>query len=422
MLQAQVPKLMENGSKNTSEAIAVEVSRSFDDVAHIQRQWDEFIESINGEIFLTYDWCRIWWKYYGAGRDLRIIVVRCDGVIVAILPVFLERLGFSPVSLRVINFVGTDHMPVTIMLPIDPRHLDQVVLLFMEELNKQYRWDLLYIGALCGRFYDMDRFVAAFNSRWANDYSFDVKTADVQTYFQLSESWEQQLAGLKKKQRQNINRAYKLLNSDQGTIRTSFSDAASYDQDFTEFLGMHQAQWKADGAAGHFGDWPHSSDFHREVVASQVGHGRLRLMKIEVGNVCLGYKYGYRLGKTSYQFLSARNTASDISDSGFTQVAFGEQAKKAIEAKVTWIDSMRGHYPHKLHLGGVLYPIKHVYIYPRNKITATRVAVFRNLVGLFDIIYNKVWRRRVMPRLGMKPGPFHPFWIKTHQLSPNKKA
>lgn len=412
----------EESDKTAPAALNIEVFKSFDEVKPHQKEWDEFIERIDGEIFLSYDWCRIWWKYYGTGRDLRIIVVRCDGAIIAILPVFLERLGFTPVSLRVVRFVGTDHMPVTIMLPIDPKHLDQVVLLFIEELNKQYRWDLLYIGALCGRFAAMDEFIAVFNNRWANDYSFDVKTADVQTYFQLSESWEQQLAGLKKKQRQNINRAYKLLTGNSGTIKTTFSDAAGYEQDFTEFLGMHQSQWKADGAAGHFGDWPHSSEFHREVAACQVGHGRLRLMKIEVGNVCLGYKYGYSLGKTSYQFLSARNTASDISNSGFTQVAFGEQAKNAIEAKATCIDSMRGHYPHKLHLGGVLYPIKHVYIYPRNRITAARIVIFRNLVGLFDIIYNKIWRRRAMPRLGMKPGPFHPFWIKTHQLSTNKKA
>ena len=313
-------------------------------------------------------------------------------------------------------------MPVTIMFPADPRNMDEVVVRFIEELDKQYRWDLLYIGALCGRFDAIDRLVAAFNGKWANDYSLDVKIADVQTYFKLSESWEQQLAGLKKKQRQNINRAYKLLNGDHGTIKTSFSDAVGYDRDFTEFLGMHQAQWTADGVAGHFGDWPQSAEFHREVAACQAGHGRLRLMKIEVGNVCLGYKYGYRLGKTSYQYLSARNTSCDISDAGYTQVAFGEQVKKAIEAKVTCIDSMRGHYPHKLHLGGLLFPIKHVYIYPGNLISAARVATFRNLVGLFDIVYNKIWRRRVMPRLGMKPLPFNSFWIKTHQLSPNKKA
>ena len=83
---------------------------------------------------------------------------------------------------------------------------------------------------------------------------------------------------------------------------------------------------------------------------------------------------------------------------------------------------MRGLYPHKVHLGGILYPIRHAYIYPSNRITVARVAAFRNIVGLFDILYNKIWRRRLVPRMGLKLQPFIPFWIKTHPLSPNKKA
>ena len=89
----------------------------------MQKEWDEFIEGIDGEIFLTYDWCRIWWKYYGAGRELRIFVIRRDKAIIGILPVFLERLGFAPLGLRVVRFVGTDHMPVTIMFPVDVKYI-----------------------------------------------------------------------------------------------------------------------------------------------------------------------------------------------------------------------------------------------------------------------------------------------------------
>ena len=149
----------------------------------MQKEWDEFIEGIDGEIFLTYDWCRIWWKYYGAGRELRIFVFRRDKAIIGILPVFLDRLGIAPLGLRVVRLVGTDHMPVTIMFPVDVKYIGVVLSRFIDELNRIYRWDLLYIGALCGRFDSMDSFIAAFNGMWANGYILDVKTADVQTYF-----------------------------------------------------------------------------------------------------------------------------------------------------------------------------------------------------------------------------------------------
>jgi len=106
-------------------------------------------------------------------------------------------------------------------------------------------------------------------------------------------------------------------------------------------------------------------------------------------------------GHTIFQYLSARNTGTEISASGFNQVSFGEQVKAAIDAGVRCVDSMRGHYPHKIHLGGVLYPITHLYIFPRKGITAARVTIFRNAAALFDIFYNKLWRRRVSPKLGM---------------------
>ena len=410
----------EESDKASPAVLNIEVIKSFDEVEHLQKEWDEFIQGIDGEIYLTYDWCRIWWKYYGAGRDLRIIVVKCDGAIVAILPVFLERLGFAPVSLRVVRFVGTDHMPVTIMLPIDPKYLDQVLFLFIDELNRQYRWDLLYIGALCGRFAAMDKFVATFNSRWANDYRLDVKTAEIQTYFQISESWEKQLAGLKKKQRENIKRAYKKLNPDNQKISLSFADEKSFGEYFDRFVQMHQQQWKEAGSAGHFIDWPHASDFHREVALTQLKRGRLRLLKIGDDSACLGFKYGYRYGNTYYQYLSARNTSGDSTEGGFNQVSFGEQVKKATEEKVTCIDSMRGLYPHKVHLGGALLPINHIYISQNERIYT--VKLFRYFALLFDICYSKIWRRRIAPRLKMTPHSFIPFWIKTHQLSANKKA
>ena len=81
----------------------IEVFQSFDDAKALQKEWDEFIARIDGEIFLTYDWCRIWWKYYGRGRDLKIFVMRQDGAIIAILPVFLEKLGIAPFGLRVVQ-------------------------------------------------------------------------------------------------------------------------------------------------------------------------------------------------------------------------------------------------------------------------------------------------------------------------------
>ena len=49
---------------NMHETITIECNNSFDDILSLREGWDEFIESQECEIFWTFDWCRIWCKYY----------------------------------------------------------------------------------------------------------------------------------------------------------------------------------------------------------------------------------------------------------------------------------------------------------------------------------------------------------------------
>ncbi len=49
---------------NTSESKVMEditctVYSSFEDIVHMQKEWDSFVESVDGGIYLTFDWCRL---------------------------------------------------------------------------------------------------------------------------------------------------------------------------------------------------------------------------------------------------------------------------------------------------------------------------------------------------------------------------
>jgi len=68
--------------------IVVEVYDNFEDLLDMQPSWDSFMEEMNAEIFLTYDWCRLWWKYYGKKRDLKVFVFKQNDNISGILPLF----------------------------------------------------------------------------------------------------------------------------------------------------------------------------------------------------------------------------------------------------------------------------------------------------------------------------------------------
>ena len=57
-------------------------------------------------VFETFDWQYLWWRHYGAGRPLRLLLARSAGALVGILPLFIDTVTIaSPV--RLLRLVGT---------------------------------------------------------------------------------------------------------------------------------------------------------------------------------------------------------------------------------------------------------------------------------------------------------------------------
>jgi len=139
--------------------LQVEIFEDFEDLTNLQPEWDAFMEEVDAEIFMSFDWCRIWWKFYGKKRRLAIYVFRHEKHICGILPIFIERIWLGPISVRVIRIVGADYVPVTVSVPVKEDYLDLVVKIFVEKIQERWRWDLIYLGALSGKYSLTDQLV-----------------------------------------------------------------------------------------------------------------------------------------------------------------------------------------------------------------------------------------------------------------------
>src|SRR5262249_55912900 len=72
-------------------------------------EWDDLLQaSVADRIFLTWDWLWVWWRHFGRGRRLAVVIVRCDGELVAIAPLALGMRRTSRlVPFRALEFLGT---------------------------------------------------------------------------------------------------------------------------------------------------------------------------------------------------------------------------------------------------------------------------------------------------------------------------
>jgi CelD/BcsL family acetyltransferase involved in cellulose biosynthesis len=393
--------------------VQVDVFDTFEEASFLQKEWDEFMESIKAEIFLTYDWCRVWWKYYGSGRKLMIYVFRNSGQIVGILPIFWERVWLGPISARVVKLVSTDFAPVTISFPVAYEYIEKVVAIFIENLKPQSEWDILYIGAISGKDDSTEKLYQACRSSLTKGYEVKMSAGGTQIYIPVQNDWEAQVASLSKNQRTNVRRAFRDIKSKNVVVTSKLTSKDDGFGLFEEFVQMHQAQWKKRGKPGHFKAWPFAFDFHRELAQVQEKRDRLRLLQVYFNDACVAYEYIYKLGDQYCWFLNGR--VKDLNDSriDFKWISLRAVVELALSDGVTSIDAMRGAYEYKASMGGNTLPIKDIFIYSSKMQRLIRVKLFKAVAWVIDIGYSKVWRSRIGPRIGIKPGTFWRAWLKS---------
>ena len=50
------------------------VFNSFAELDHLRPAWDQACLRAGGSVYMTYDWVRVWWEFYGRGAELRLFV------------------------------------------------------------------------------------------------------------------------------------------------------------------------------------------------------------------------------------------------------------------------------------------------------------------------------------------------------------
>jgi CelD/BcsL family acetyltransferase involved in cellulose biosynthesis len=406
--------------EQTQRQLSIEIAtyHSFDAIAPMQQEWDNFIEGIGGEIFLTFDWCRVWWKYYGKNRNLLIFVFRKGGTLCGIMPMFSEHIRLGPVAVKVLKLMCTDFTPVAVAIPIQKESMAEVVQCFLAEIGSNgAQWDIIHLGPICGRYGSLAELIEACSSWSKQGFIIKEGKSEVHTYIKLAGSWEEQLATLSKKNRGEMKRKYDRLIQKGVSLECVDASPDNLPHMFDDFVNTHQSHWNSLGRPGHFGAWPSSYEFHREIAETQLRMGRLRFYQLKLNGNCIGYRYAYKFGDTYYCFLYARTTVEQSEKIDFARIDFGEIVKRGINEKVKWLDLMRGEYLHKLQLGGQIFEIKNIYLYSNRWVGLLKVTIFRALAKVLDISYYKIWRARIAPRVRFKQGPLWQLWIRTSMLS-----
>ncbi len=396
----------------TSAGLEHAVFASFSEARALQQSWDSFVEEAGGDIFSTFDWCEVWWRHYGQRRRLQIHVFHDAGRLVAVLPLFWERLRLGPLSLRLVRLVGCDHSVTTCAPVIQPDRMAAVMAAVVESLERGSPWDLLYLGPLPGYYERRDTMAGAL--RGCAGVEEVVSSADDGPHivFNLPLTYEAYLGTLSSSERHNIRKRDRRL-AENHRSRLVVIAPDKIEQAFRSFVRQHQAQWQRQGQLGHFGDWPGARAYHHDMALAQSRCGRLMLLHLEADDETLGFHYSYRFGQHVHWILGSRTLDPRWEFYSPGRLLHCAMVREALEAGATQIDAMRGMYDYKLRLGGTVLQLQSVAAIHEGLMSRLRVRTTRCNARLLDLFYYRIWFGRLAARLPYWQRPLWRTWIRS---------
>jgi len=208
----------------------------------LKSKWNKLLKkSRSNNIFLTHQWLYTWWKYFGEGKRLKIILVEEEnGELVGIAPLILEKFYF----LKRLTFIGAHQSDYHDFI-LFPRQEKRVLGAIIEYLYKTSDWDVM----------DLKEIPEDSETLKVLDGSPYLKRNTVQStcpVLNLPESWDDLFSNFSKKMRRNLRYNLNYLNNKFQINYENCERNDSLKRNMEVLFELHQKRWRKRGLEGAF--------------------------------------------------------------------------------------------------------------------------------------------------------------------------
>lgn len=395
--------------------ITVREYKSFKDSESIKEEWDRCVLDCNSPVYMTFDWCQIWWDFYGKNKDLSIYLFYNENELAGILPVYFEKIFLGPfekihlnlLPVKVCRLVGANIPPRIFDPPVKPDYRYSVFKLFLNKILQVC--DVVSLGPVTRNYNSPEIFTELVKDSEIGKYYSE--RYDPYAFFELPDTFENYLESIDNAEKKNYKYNLRRLTRD---FKINVEVNKIFDEkDFNNFQEMHYQQWIELGKLGHFKSWPLGREFNFTLAKKQAESGRYRLIKITKNDEAIVYVYGYKLENRFYGQLNARSTSPENQKFSLGTIGMITMAKTMIEENIKYVEGGLGHYDYKLKLGA---KSDQSFIY--RFVAKRKSSLIKNsLLALdkkaADLTYHKIWYRRIQPVMPpVLKKPISDLWIK----------
>lgn len=382
-----------------SKPLSLRIETEFPTDGKLAAEWDRLAVETGAPIYMSFDWVRLWWQFYGKGSELRLFIFSAGDSIVGILPIYLKCVGLWPLRIKVARLVGANIPPKVFNPPVMQSSMSETWSTLLRHLVDRDECDVVSLGPVSEKYEGLPSLTEVASDGRLAGISGSALERDVHTVYYLPGNPEKLFASLDARERKVRRRKLRELEA-KGPVRVDVvREPAAVENEFGEFVKQHTAQWEAEGRPGHFHAWPHALEFHRRLVKVQAELGRVRLVNLFLAEENVASQYCFAFGKHLYAELPARAIGPDWERLSLGCSSQVKLLESAIAEGFETMESGLGHYEYKVLLGGQEHRVLNMRFRATRRSSRVRTRACLAMGRLMVTASQKLWYKRISPHL-----------------------
>lgn len=260
----------------------------------LEPEWLELESAARDDsVFMSWDCQRLWWKHYGHGRQLLILVVRDGAQVLGLLPLYLEEQRWAGGLWRVRKLrqvgLGGDTAPDDVSALMRPGFEVPAAAAMVEYLCRQQpSWNLLHFTDLPAA----SPLVHALLEQLPREgLRVERQESRPIVFGDLPRTFEDYRRSLSAHRRKNMNQKRRKWESLPGARFSVVTSTQALDTAFDHLARLHLMRWSTRTTQPAFSS-ASFCNFHRELMHALIAKDRLRLLALELEDRPIAMLYG----------------------------------------------------------------------------------------------------------------------------------
>jgi CelD/BcsL family acetyltransferase involved in cellulose biosynthesis len=294
----------------------IEIVTEKKDFYNLREEWNSLLEQSSGKsIYLTWEWLYTWWETFHDNRELFILTIRDNGVLVGIAPLLVRQFKyFKFLPFKRVEFLGTgedekDEVCSNYLDFIVSKERADIYAVIFEYLVRKLSsgiWDELVLKTMPETSATLNTISEYFsrNKEVAAQVKYEIVNHSECAVINLPENWDTYLSSISKSWRNQINRGRKEILS-KGTVDCELiTESDKLSLAFDEFISLHQKRWQDVGKPGIFSS-KKFTDFHKKVLGLFADKKWVRVRLLKCNGKTVAASYTFNFNKTIYFYSPA---------------------------------------------------------------------------------------------------------------------